>query len=115
MLRRRRQGMLTFLAILGGAMIARMFVRARLRHLWAHGGGCGGRRFRRRWGRHGGGPVDLGAPDPYLRVSETVGFDNYGWGWQQWQRRGPAAAAALPKAAAPTGVPAALELSARQK
>jgi hypothetical protein len=111
--------MLTLLAIVGGAMIARMFVRARLRHLWAHGGGgggCGGRRFRRRWGRQGGGPIDLGAPDPYRRVSETVGFDSYGWGWQKWQRRGPAAAAAaLPRAAAPVGVPAALELSARQK
>jgi hypothetical protein len=113
--------MLTILAILSGAMLARMFVRARLRRLWAFGGGGGcGRggggcgRFGRR-GRRRSGPIDLGAPDPYRQVSETVGFDNYGWGWQQWRRQGPAATAALAKPAARVDVTTALELSARQK
>jgi hypothetical protein len=103
-----------FLGILGGMMIVRLVMRARMRHLWAHAGGGGCGRGRGRWGRRGG-PIDLGAPDPYLRVSESVGFDQHGWGWQRWRRQGPAAAAALPKAATRVDVPATLELSPRQK
>jgi hypothetical protein len=47
--------------ILGGFILARLIFRFRMRRLGWYGG-CGGRRFRRRFARLGY-PIDLGAPD----------------------------------------------------
>lgn len=109
--------MMTVLTILGGAMLARMFIRARMRRAWA-GGHCHGG-----WGRFGGGcgrrfaggrrgfPIDLSAPDGRddgHRFDDLPRRGRADWGWQGWQRTGAAARPAV-------DVSGALELNPRQK
>jgi hypothetical protein len=94
--------MMTLLTILGGAMLARFLIRARMRRMWAYGlgyGGCG--RFRRRAFQ----PIDLSAPDRFEELPRTTRRE---WRWQPWERNGAAARPAL-------DVPSALELNERQK
>jgi hypothetical protein len=91
--------MTMLLGILGAAMLARFFTRARFRRAWGYG----------RCGRYYATPIDLGAPDGDARFGGFPRFGRRGWRWERWPRDGAAARAPA------VDVVTALELSARQK
>jgi hypothetical protein len=93
--------------ILGGFILARLIFRIRMRRLGWHGG-CGGRRFGRRFGRLGY-PIDLGAPDE----DDHPHFARWARRWRrdEMQKARPEQPIQPPV----VDVPGALELNQRQR